>query len=45
MRYEGDERALPSRFKSGSDKNLMSDNEMMKALLDRVYDEIEHHIF
>jgi len=45
MRYEGDERALPSKYKSGSDGDLMSDNGMMKALLDKVYDEVEHHIF
>ena len=45
MRYEGDKRALPSRFKSGSDGDLMSDDDMMEELLEKVYDQVERHIF
>jgi len=44
-RFEGNERALPSNYKDGSDRDLMSDDDMVDELLDKVYYQISRCLF
>jgi len=45
VEIEGDERAVPSRYKRMQDNELMSDEEITEKLLEDVYDRIASHIF
>jgi len=42
---QGDERAIPSRFKSQSRDQLMSDDDMAEELLKIIYDKVADYIF
>ena len=44
-RFEGDERALPSSYRSSRDETLMSDSDLVDDLLERVYDRVERELF
>ncbi len=44
-RFEGDERALPSSYRSRRDETLASDGELVDDLLQSVYDRVEDELF
>ena len=44
-RFEGDERALPSSYRTNRDERLMSDGDLVDDLLEKVYDRVEDELF